>query len=386
MHWSFGKKIVGLRQQPSNFSSSGSGSAKFTTLPAEFFRRNDDKQNMMIDNSMVVLSSDHWLESTRTRSEKLDVWVDTPHPERVVDRVTLSRRGKRTCQADPCASPRKKTEDPVEGDPKLFLIQKIVEELTGHKIKRAKLKLDEGGADCPETHPQESSSRRPERAGWGVRYEAHETYVEKEETNFRAGGVVKTADGKEIQFAVDLRMSREFVQSTDVSLRAGDATLVDPLVLNFSGTAAQLTDQTFSFDLDADGQEEEVPLVAGGSGILVFDRNQDGKVNDGSELFGPATGNAFAELSQYDQNGDRWIDESDAIFRNLFVWTKGADNQDTLQSLKDAGVGALYLSSVNSPFSLKDSQNQLHGQIVRTGVFLREDGGAGTLQQLNVVI
>jgi hypothetical protein len=341
---------------------------------------------MKIDSSLVVLSSDHWLESTHTRSEKLDVWVDTPHPERAVDRVTLSRKPKQACPVDPCDSPRRKTEDPVEGDPKLFLIQKIVEKLTGHKIKLAKLKLDEGGADCPETRPQEGSTRHPERAGWGVRYKAHEVYAEKEETNFRAVGVVKTADGKEIRFAVDLRMSREFLQTTDVSLRAGDAALVDPLVINFSGTAAQLTDQTFAFDLNADGQEEKVPLVAAGSGVLVFDRNQDGKVKDGTELFGPTTGNAFAELSQYDEDGNRWIDESDAIFRNLFVWTRSADNQDTLQSLKNAGVGALYLSSADSPFALKDSQNQLQGQIVRTGIFLREDGGAGTLQQLNVVI
>jgi len=34
---------------------------------------------------------------------------------------------------------------------------------------------------------------------------------------------VKTADGKEIKFTVDLRMSREFVQNTDLSIRAGDA-------------------------------------------------------------------------------------------------------------------------------------------------------------------
>jgi hypothetical protein len=93
-------------------------------------------------------------------------------------------------------------------------------------------------------------------------------------------------------------MSREFVQTTDVSLHARDAMLVDPLVINFSGTAAQLIDQTFAFDLDADGQEEEVPLVAGGSGVLVFDRNQDGKVNDGTELFGPTTGNAFTNLAK----------------------------------------------------------------------------------------
>jgi hypothetical protein len=386
MHWLFRKKIVGRKQQPSSLSSPGSGSEKFKALPAEFFCRNDDKQNMKIESSMVALSSNHWLENTRTRSEKLDAWVDPPHSERGVDRVTLSRHPNRACQADHCDSARKKAEDPVEGNPKLFLIQKIIEKLTGRTIRLAKLNLSQETPEAPSTPPQEESANQTQRAGWGVRYEAHETYVEKEETNFHAGGAVRTADGKEIQFAVDLQMSREFVQSTDVSIRAGDAALADPLVVNFDGTAAQLTDQTFAFDLNADGQEEEIPLVAGGSGVLVFDRNQDGKVNDGTELFGPSTGNGFAELSQYDEDGNLWIDESDAIFRNLFVWTRSADNQDTLQSLKDSGIGALSLSSVNSPFALKDSQNQLRGQIVRTGVFLREDGGAGTLQQLNVVI
>ena len=341
---------------------------------------------MKIDSSLVVLSSDHWLESAHTRSEKLDAWVDTPHRHRGVDRGTRSRRQKEACQAAPGNSAPKKTEDPVEGDPKLFLTQKIIEKLTGRKIRLAKLDLSQETPEAPPTPPKKESPNQPERAGWGVRYDAHETYSEKEQTSFHAGGIVKTVDGKEIQFSVDLQMSREFVQSTDVSIRAGDAGLADPLVLNFNGTAAQLTDQTFAFDLNADGQQENIPFLAGGSGVLVFDRNQDGKITDGTELFGPSTGNAFAELSAYDQNGDRWIDESDAIFRNLFVWTRSADNQDTLQSLKDAGVGALYLSSVDSPFALKDSQNQLQGQIVRTGVFLREDGGAGTLQQLNVVI
>ncbi len=341
---------------------------------------------MKIDSSMVVLSSNHLLQSVRARSEKLEAWVDNPNRQQKLDRGTHSRRQKEACQAAACDSARKKTKDPVEGDPKLFLIQKIIEKFTGRKIDLAKLDLSQENPEAPPSPPPKRTSNQPPRVGWGVRYEAHETLAEKEQTSFHAGGVVKTTDGKEIQFSVDLQMSREFIQSKDVSLRAGDAALADPLVLNFNGTAAQLTDQTFSFDLNADGQEEKVPLLAGGSGVLVFDRNQDGKVNDGTELFGPSTGNAFAELAAYNQNGDRWIDESDAIFRNLFVWTKGADNQDNLQSLQDAGVGALYLSSVESPFALKDSQNQQQGQIVRTGVFLREDGGAGTLQQLNVVI
>jgi hypothetical protein len=72
--------------------------------------------------------------------------------------------------------------------------------------------------------------------------------------------------------------------------------------------------------------------------------------------------------------------------RNLFLWTRDAEGHDSLQGLKEAGVGALDVSSTDSPFALKDSENSLRGQIVRTGVFLQEDGGAGTLQQLNVVV
>ena len=341
---------------------------------------------MKIDSSIVVFSADHRLESQHTRIEKLDVWVDRPRLELAVDRVTISGKAREASLIDPCGSPLKSREELLEGDPELLLIQIIIEKLTGRKIKLARVKLDAESPDIPQAPPREAPSSQPERAGWGVRYELHETYAEKEETAFRAGGIVRTADGREIRFALDLKMIREFVQSTDVRFLAGDATLVDPLVINFSGTAAQLTDQTFAFDLNADGQDEKIPFVAGGSGILVFDRNGDGKVNDGTELFGPGTGNAFAELSGYDENGDRWIDESEAIYRNLFVWTRDADGHDSLQSLNETGVGALYVSSADSPFALRDSQNALRGQVVRTGVFLREDGGAGTLQQLNMVI
>ncbi|MGE5254362.1 MAG: hypothetical protein ACM3N7_10390 [Planctomycetaceae bacterium] len=341
---------------------------------------------MKIESSMVALSSDHRLESQYTRTEKLDMWVDAPHPDNPGDRVTISRKAREASLTDPCGPTKKSREEPLEADPELLLIQILIEKLTGRKIKLTRVRLNGEAPDSPEPPSREDSPSQPERAGWGVRYEMHETCAEKEETVFRAGGIVRTADGQEIRFALDLKMSREFVQSTDVRFAAGDATPIDPLVINFSGTAAQLADQTFAFDLDADGKEEEVPLLAGGSGILVFDRNQDGKVNDGTELFGPSTGNAFAELAAYDGNGDRWVDESEAIYRSLFVRTRDAEGNDSLQGLKEAGVGALYVSSADSPFALKDSENSLCGQIVRTGIFLQENGGAGTLQQLNVVI
>jgi hypothetical protein len=46
---------------------------------------------------------------------------------------------------------------------------------------------------------------------------------------------------------------------------------------------------------------------------------KDGRVNDGRELFGPITGDGFAELAAYDDDGNNWIDENDGIYDNLSI-------------------------------------------------------------------
>ena len=64
----------------------------------------------------------------------------------------------------------------------------------------------------------------------------------------------------------------------------------------------ELSDQTFYFDLDADGKEEEISVL-NGSGYLALDKNGDGVINDGSELFGTKNGDGFADLARYDEDG-----------------------------------------------------------------------------------
>jgi hypothetical protein len=119
--------------------------------------------------------------------------------------------------------------------------------------------------------------------------------------------------------------------------------------------------------------------VDAGSGFLAIDRNQDGKVNDGSELFGPRTGNGFAELAAYDSDGNGWIDENDPVFSDLKVWTQGG-----LYSLKDMGIGAISTESVETPFAIKDSANNLQGNVRGSGVYLSEDGDAGAAEQVDL--
>lgn len=209
--------------------------------------------------------------------------------------------------------------------------------------------------------------------------------MEREATQFTAEGIVRTADGKDIKLSLELKMSREFASHTSLSVRAGDA-LKDPLVINFGGTAAQLAQTTFKFDLDADGKTDNMRFVAPGSGFIALDHNGDGRINDGRELFGALSGDGFADLAKHDEDGNGWIDENDAVFPRLLVWSRDGDGSDRLQGLLQHGVGALYLGNADTPFALKDSSNALQGAVRASGIYLREDGGAGTLQQIDLVV
>ena len=126
--------------------------------------------------------------------------------------------------------------------------------------------------------------------------------------------------------------------------------------------------------------------MGGGSGFLILDRNGDGQVNDGSELFGVQSGDGFADLAQYDLDDNQWIDENDAVYRDLQVWQKDGEGRDSLRSLAQSGVGALYLGRVASPFSVNTATNQSLGLVRSTGIFLYETGQVGSLQQVDLAL
>ncbi|MBF0283057.1 MAG: hypothetical protein HQL51_01200 [Magnetococcales bacterium] len=232
----------------------------------------------------------------------------------------------------------------------------------------------------------ESEAAPQEPAGWGLVYDYQESYLEAEHLSFSATGVVQTADGQQIAFETQLSMSRVYMENHEVHLRAGDAVLKDPLVINFAGTAAQLSKTRFDFDLDADGQTDKVALATGGSAFLALDKNGDGQVNDGSELFGPRSGDGFADLRVHDQDNNGWIDEADPVFRNLRLWNRDEAGNDRVMTLQDQGIGAIHLGAAQAAFSLKDDHNLLVGQARQAGVFLRDNGAAGTVQQIDLAV
>lgn len=212
-----------------------------------------------------------------------------------------------------------------------------------------------------------------------------ETYFEESEsTSFSTTGTVKTADGREINFNVNVGMSREFQEYYREDLELASFSFCDPLVINLDTDVAQLEDQTFYFDIDGDGEQDEVSQLGAGSGYLALDKNGDGVINDGKELFGTASGNGFADLAKYDEDGNGWIDENDAIWDKLKIWTKDENGKDVLYSLAEKGVGAICLQNTATDFTQKGAGGQTLGAIRNTGVFLYENGNVGTVQHVDV--
>lgn len=208
---------------------------------------------------------------------------------------------------------------------------------------------------------------------------------ESEYTSFSTTGLAYTEDGRKIDFGVELSMSRSFTAKFE-SLTAENYIVTDPLIINIDNKFAGLSDVKFKFDLDNDGKKEDISFAGEGSGFLALDKNGNGTIDNGSELFGTASGNGFADLAAYDEDGNAWIDENDSIYSQLKVWTRDKDGNDRLIDLKEADVGAIYLGSASTEFSLKDGTNSTLGAIRRTGIYLKESGDVGTIQHVDLAM
>lgn len=210
------------------------------------------------------------------------------------------------------------------------------------------------------------------------------TYTEQEQTAFASMGKVATADGREIDFNLEVAMSRSFMESSSEEYMVRTVSLTDPLVINLDCDTVQVTDQKFSFDLDADGELDNISVLSQMCGYLALDKNGDGRINDGSELFGTRNGDGFGELAIYDTDGNGWIDSNDEIFDKLRIWSKDSQGRDILVGLGVRGIGAIYLGNMATQFSVKDKNNETQAVVRQSGVYLKEDGGVGTIQQVDM--
>lgn len=132
-----------------------------------------------------------------------------------------------------------------------------------------------------------------------------------------------------------------------------------PIVINFENGGYRLTgaDSAVSFDIAATGRPVTIGWTAAGAdeAFLSLDRNQNGRIDNGAELFGTATPlkngtrapNGFAALAELDDNHDGLIDHQDAIWSQLLLWRDrnhdGISQPDELAPVAGSGLTAITL-------------------------------------------
>lgn len=210
------------------------------------------------------------------------------------------------------------------------------------------------------------------------------TYQESEQTAFSSTGTVATADGRTFDFQMKINMSREYLSQTNCIKKDTISILTDPLVINLKNAPTNISHKCWEFDIDTDGVKESLHMLQEGSAYLALDRNHNGSIDNGSELFGTLSGNGFVDLAQYDTDGNGWIDENDTIYKELMLWKKDDAGNDVLASLKEFDIGAICLGSVSSEFALKETNsNTTTGEIRASGIYIKESGTVGTIQQVD---
>jgi hypothetical protein len=159
-----------------------------------------------------------------------------------------------------------------------------------------------------------------------------------------------------------------------------------PIVIDLDGDGIETLEVGSSyFDLDADGLSEMTGWVSPDDGLLVHDRDGNGRISNGTELFGnystldngDTAENGFQALAEYDDNGDGIVDAQDASYENLQVWRdlngNGVSDSGEFQSLADAGVVSVSTEYATSDYI--DDNGHAHRQV---STVMLSDGTAST--------
>lgn len=272
------------------------------------------------------------------------------------------------------------------------IIEKLLELFYGKEQKIESLppsKRDEA-LKCDNNPYLQNSSQNSSRGSLiGIVFESSEEYYQKQSVEFSSSLELKS--GNEVyKLDLSISFSKELYESHSTRLVIGDERVLDPLVINYDSDTnpfENLSSLKFEFDLDSNGESDLIPLLKEGSGFLALDKNGNGKIDNGSELFGTKSGDGFKDLAKYDGDKNGWIDESDEVFNKLKIWQKDDSGKDNLISLVDLNVGAIYLGDVDSGYKYQSSISSTDAVQKSNGVFVKEDkSGLGVVNSIDIVV
>lgn len=194
-----------------------------------------------------------------------------------------------------------------------------------------------------------------------------------------------------------MKISGSFEPDPSVSVCYGSASAftprIDPLIFDLDGDGIETvgTDRGILFDHDGDGVKSGTGWVSADDGFLVYDKNNDGIINNGGELFGDFTRFAngtlardgFDALRTVDINNDGVINVTDTSFNSLKIWRDinqdGQSQANELFSLSTLNISAINLTKTTNNQSLTNGN-----QLLDTGIYTKTNGSTGRLGEVNL--
>ncbi|NEV60480.1 hypothetical protein [Thiorhodococcus minor] len=267
-------------------------------------------------------------------------------------------------------------------------IARRVEQDLDYQILRKTFALDQAAVASGTRHPEGESMEEVRAGAASLQLDASRGAAVAVEGKFDAELSLswEWSASLEMGFSLgvgdsELDSSRSRIEQARVALdfsigEAAEVQLGDPLVLDLGGGGIQTTgfDDGVAFDLDGDGRLDQMSSVAGDTWLLALDRSENGRIDDGTELFGDQTGaaNGFDALARHDGNGDGRIDASDGVFSQLRLLQIRDDGTQVTQTLTDAKVVSIELGYQSTRKAL-----DVYDQVAQTSSFTREDGTRG---------
>lgn len=204
--------------------------------------------------------------------------------------------------------------------------------------------------------------------------------IGNETNNTNSTNQLSTQQNTQASFQFQFQMEFRFEMSMEIQVGVQQLEQKqDPVVFDLDGDGIELTDVNngVHFDITGKGNLVQTAWVRGGDALLAMDRNRNGQIDSGLELFGDQWGstNGFEELRKLDSNNDGFIGPEDKQFKDLVLWRDNGDgvsSQDELFALSQLGIERIALNYKNTNITA-DGNNT----ITQKSFFIRSDQTVG---------
>lgn len=179
---------------------------------------------------------------------------------------------------------------------------------------------------------------------------------------------------------IDLQMRVSADGNVTFERASEQINLGDPLVFDLDGDGIEVSTlgDGVVFDIDGDGYEEQTAFATGDDAFLALDRNENGTIDSGRELFGDQNGarNGLDELAKFDDNGDGVIDKQDSVYSQLLLFSDrnrdGRSQDAELQSLRESEIESIDLRQKDVAMQLASGNH-----VTQIASYTRHSGEAG---------